>query len=229
MIHPNLVTAEKQATMLAFITTDAAISSSALDLYLQQAVKKSFNRLTVDGDTSTNDMILVMANGEAENILITDNNNEVFSSALEYICTELTKMMARDGEGATKLLTVNVNGAACEHTAEVLAKSVVSSSLVKAACFGADANWGRVLCALGYAGVDFTPEKVSVHFKSGVGEVEVCRNGESIPFNEEKARLILSGDEVEIYISLEDGKAEAISWGCDLTYDYVKINGDYRS
>jgi glutamate N-acetyltransferase/amino-acid N-acetyltransferase len=225
MIHPNM------ATMLAFITTDALIIPSALNESLRQAVKKSFNRLTVDGDTSTNDMVIVMANGEAGNKSITPDSRdfEIFSAALEYVCVTLTRMMARDGEGATKLVTVTVCGANCEDTAQTLAKSVMSSSLVKAACFGADANWGRVLCAMGYAGVDFTPEKASVSFKSRVGEIGVCKNGQTIPFSEEKAKLILSEEEIEILINLEDGDGKASVWGCDLTYDYVKINGDYRS
>jgi len=239
MIHPNM------ATMLAFITTDAAITHSALDESLRYAVSKSFNRLTVDGDTSTNDMVLVMANGEAGNKQISREQRaesreqgaeieglsdfDIFNEALEYVCVELTKMMARDGEGATKLITVTVSGADCEETAEKLAKSVASSSLVKTACFGADANWGRVLCALGYAGADFNPEKVSVFFKSHSSEIEVCRNGQSAGFSEEAAKLILSEDEIEILITLQNGNAKASVWGCDLTYDYVKINGDYRS
>jgi len=242
MIHPDL--AAKHATMLAFITTDAAIDSSTLNICLQKTVKKSFNRLTVDGDTSTNDMVLVMANGEAGNDTISKEQVEgrrekgggsreedffAFSRALEFVCVELTKMMARDGEGATKLVTVTVNGATCEETAEKLAKSVASSSLVKTACFGADANWGRVLCAMGYAGVDFTPEKTTVTFKSKEGEIAVCTKGQTVQFSEEKAKKILSEEEIEIYISLEDGDGKVSVWGCDLTYDYVKINGDYRS
>ena len=225
MIHPNM------ATMLAFITTDAAIESGALDASLRRAVKRSFNRLTVDGDTSTNDMALIMANGEAGNPPVTAGcaDYEIFSDALEYVCAALARKMARDGEGATKLVTVTVSGAGSEEAAEALAKSVASSSLVKAACFGADANWGRVLCALGYAGVDFVPEKTGVRFLSGAGEIEVCRNGESVPFSEGKAKLILSEEEIEILVNLNGGDAKASAWGCDLTYDYVKINGDYRS
>ena len=239
MIHPNM------ATMLCFITTDAAVTPSALDFALRRAVKRSFNRLTVDGDTSTNDMVLIMANGKAGNKII---NNEqltinrgdcaqdkelkdffIFYDALEYVCVELTKMIARDGEGATKLITVTVNGAACEETAEILAKSVMSSSLVKTACFGADANWGRVLCAMGYAGADFLPEKTGIIFKSAKGEITVCKDGQTAPFSEEKAKIILSEEEIEILINLEEGDGKASVWGCDLTYDYVKINGDYRS
>jgi len=225
MIHPNM------ATMLAFITTDAAIAVNALDSSLRRAVKRSFNRLTVDGDTSTNDMVLIMANGEAgnESIIVEDKNHETFTAALEYVCIALAKMMARDGEGASKLVTVTVAGANCEQTAEILAKSVASSSLVKAACFGADANWGRVLCAMGYAGVEFNPEKTNVSFKSRAGETEVCKNGGPVSFSEEKAKLILCEEEIEIIIHIQEGDGTASVWGCDLTYDYVKINGDYRS
>jgi len=231
MIHPNM------ATMLAFITTDAAVENDALDTALRMAVKRSFNRLTVDGDTSTNDMVVIMANGEAGNTPVNSSNKcphctadyNAFYSALEYVCIALAKKMARDGEGATKLVTVTVANAASEDVAETLAKSVASSSLVKAACFGADANWGRVLCALGYAGVDFIPEKTDVAFKSGVGEVQVCKNGESVPFSEEEAKKILSEEEIEISVNLNGGDEKASVWGCDLTYDYVKINGDYRS
>jgi len=231
MIHPNM------ATMLTFITTDAAVEKPALDLALRLAVKKSFNRLTVDGDTSTNDMVVIMANGEAGNAPVNSSNKcphctadyNTFYAALEYVCTALTRKMARDGEGATKLITVTVTNAKDEESAEVLAKSVASSSLVKAACFGADANWGRVLCALGYAGVEFSPEKADVNFKSGAGEIEVCKNGQPVKFSEEKAKEILSEEEIEIFINLHSGSEKASVWGCDLTYDYVKINGDYRS
>ncbi|GHV95346.1 arginine biosynthesis bifunctional protein ArgJ [Spirochaetia bacterium] len=231
MIHPNM------ATMLCFITTDAAISREMLEISLQYAVRRSFNRLTVDGDTSTNDTVIIMANGEAGNPLISaaDDNQKIFAEALTQVCIKLTKAMARDGEGASKLVTVTVNGASDEKTAEALAKSVASSSLVKTACFGADANWGRVLCALGYAGVDFDPGKTQVRFKSRSGEIEVCRNGASVPFSEQDAKRILSEEEIEILADIGDGSGSgaltgsATVWGCDLTYDYVKINGDYRS
>jgi len=231
MIHPNM------ATMLTFITTDAAVEKPALDLALRLAVKRSFNRLTVDGDTSTNDMVLIMANGEAGNAPVNSSNKcphctadyNTFYAALEYVCVALVRKMARDGEGATKLVTVTVTNAKDEESAQTLAKSVASSSLVKAACFGADANWGRVLCALGYAGVDFSPEKTDVSFKSGAGEIEVCKNGQPVKFNEEKAKEILSEEEIEILVNLHSGGEKASVWGCDLTYDYVKINGDYRS
>jgi glutamate N-acetyltransferase/amino-acid N-acetyltransferase len=233
MIHPNM------ATMLAFITTDAAIMPSALNANLKRAVSRSFNRLTVDGDTSTNDMVVAMANGEAENTPITGTSgeSEIFYAALEHVCVTLTRMMARDGEGATKLVTVTVNGAQSEDTAVVFAKSVASSNLVKAACFGADANWGRVLCALGYAmetlpheaDNEFDPEKTSVSFKSSAGVIDVCKDGKTTGFNEEKAKEVLLQEEIEIIINLNAGGESASVWGCDLTYDYVKINGDYRS
>ena len=225
MIHPNM------ATMLCFITTDAVITKLALEASLRSAVTRSFNRLTIDGDMSTNDMVSVMANGQAGNSSITEEseNFKIFSGILEKVCVSLARQMARDGEGATKLVTVTVNGAANEETAEKLAKSAASSSLVKAACFGADANWGRVLCAMGYSGADFSPEETDVSFKSAIGEVQVCKKGESVPFSENAAKKILSEEEIEILINLQDGKGNASVWGCDLTYDYVKINGDYRS
>jgi len=241
MIHPNM------ATMLCFITTDAAIAHNALDAALRRAVSRSFNRLTVDGDTSTNDMIVIMANGEAGNEEIGITNDErvmkkeeesgfdIFYNALEFVCIELTKMMARDGEGATKLVTVTVTSALSETSAEALAMSVGSSSLVKAACFGADANWGRVLCAMGYADAqcrndtEFDPEKTDVSFKSKAGEILVCKNGQTSHFSEEKAKEILSQEEIEIIIDIKQGTECVSVWGCDLTYDYVKINGDYRS
>ncbi|MDR2730863.1 MAG: bifunctional glutamate N-acetyltransferase/amino-acid acetyltransferase ArgJ [Treponema sp.] len=225
MIHPNM------ATMLAFITSDAVIEKDALDAALNSAVKRSFNRLTVDGDTSTNDMVVIMANGEGGNapIITGSPSYAIFVSALTEVCVTLTRAMARDGEGATKLITITVTNAPNEENAGKLAKSVASSSLVKAACFGADANWGRVLCALGYSGADFDPAKTSVSYKSVSGQVDVCKNGEPAAFSEEKAKLILSQEEVEIYIDINNGGAQASVWGCDLTYDYVKINGDYRS
>jgi glutamate N-acetyltransferase/amino-acid N-acetyltransferase len=231
MIHPNM------ATMLAFITTDAAIERDALDAAVRLAVDRSFNRMTVDGDTSTNDMVLVMANGEAGNTLIEGSGTIedsahyiVFYRALEHVCIDLAKKMARDGEGATKLVTVTVKGAGSEEKAAALAKSVASSSLVKAACFGADANWGRVLCAMGYSGIDFRAEVVNVSFISSAGEIKVCENGGPVSFSEEEAKKILSQEEIEILIDLQDAEgAQASVWGCDLTYDYVKINGDYRS
>jgi glutamate N-acetyltransferase/amino-acid N-acetyltransferase len=225
MIHPNM------ATMLCFLTTDAAISKELLEMSLKRAVRHSFNRLTVDGDTSTNDMVLIMANGASGAPPITNNdaNYEIFAAALEASCIRLTRAMARDGEGATKLVTVFVSGATDEQSAEVLAKSVAGSSLVKAACFGADANWGRILCALGYSGTEFDPDQTSVRFKSAAGEISVCSGGGPVPFSEDKAKAVLSEEEIEILVIVGKGCGCATAWGCDLTYDYVKINGDYRS
>jgi glutamate N-acetyltransferase/amino-acid N-acetyltransferase len=224
MIHPNM------GTMLAFLTTDAVIQEFLLEPCLQGAVNCSFNRLTVDGDTSTNDMALIMANGEAGNHELSHSDYDAFCDALEKVCISLARMMARDGEGATKLVTVTVSGACSEGEAAIMAKSIASSNLVKTACFGADANWGRVLCAMGYVeDVEFDPEKTDISFKSKAGEVEVCRNGGGVPFSEEKAKLILSEEEIEIIVRLHEGEGKATAWGCDLTYDYVKINGDYRS
>jgi len=223
MIHPNM------ATMLCFLTTDVSISRELLEASLRRAIERSFNRVTVDGDTSTNDMALIMANGASGVTVTSKTEHEAFSLALEGACVSLAKAMARDGEGATKLVTVTVSGAADEKTAGILAKSVASSSLVKAACFGADANWGRILCAMGYAGADFEPGRTSVSFKSKAGEIAVCSNGGPIAFSEETAKQILSEEEIEILISAGTGSGAASAWGCDLTYDYVKINGDYRS
>ncbi|MDR2617891.1 MAG: bifunctional glutamate N-acetyltransferase/amino-acid acetyltransferase ArgJ [Treponema sp.] len=225
MIHPNM------ATMLGFITTDAAISRELLDKALRRAVKRSFNRVTVDGDTSTNDTILVMASGMAGNAPIAAEGPhwEIFADALEHLCVTLARAMARDGEGAARLVTVRLTGAATEDAAGTLARAVASSNLVKAACFGADANWGRILCAMGYSGADFDPAAVDVGFASCAGEIQVCSAGVAAPFSEEKAKEILSQEEIEIVISAGQGAGAATAWGCDLTYDYVKINGDYRS
>jgi glutamate N-acetyltransferase/amino-acid N-acetyltransferase len=232
MIHPNM------ATMLGFITTDAAISPQALSACLKNAVRRSFNRITVDGDTSTNDALIIMANGEAGNAPIEESGaaREKFEGALMELCVKLARATARDGEGATKLLTVTVAGARDEDIAETLAKSVASSSLVKAACFGEDANWGRILCAMGYSGAEFNPAEVDISFVSGDGrtgsggeQVAVCHNGASVPFCEETAKRILAGEEIEIRIKAGEGTGAATVWGCDLTYDYVKINGSYRS
>ncbi|MDR2702456.1 MAG: bifunctional ornithine acetyltransferase/N-acetylglutamate synthase [Spirochaetaceae bacterium] len=225
MIHPNM------ATMICVITTDAAVTAPMLDRALRRAVNRSFNRLTVDGDMSTNDMALIMANGAAGCCLIDSEGPawEAFALALEEVCAGLARAMARDGEGATRLVTVTVDGAACEEDAAALARSVAGSSLVKAACFGADANWGRVLCALGYAGVAFEPEETSVTFASAAGDVPVCKNGGSLPFSEEKAKQVLLEEEIEIRVVAGKGPGRASAWGCDLSYDYVKINGDYRS
>jgi glutamate N-acetyltransferase/amino-acid N-acetyltransferase len=225
MIHPNM------ATMIAVVTTDAAISAAMLDRALRRAVNRSFNRLTVDGDTSTNDMALVMANGAAGNPPIEDEgpDYQAFAAALENVCVDLARRMAADGEGATKLVTVTVSGAETEDDAAALAKSVAGSNLVKAACFGADANWGRVLCALGYAERAFNPETTNIRFSSKAGSVEVCRNGASVVFSEEGAKKILLENEIEIIAEVGNGRGTATAWGCDLSYDYVKINGDYRT
>lgn len=225
MIHPDL------ATMLVFITTDCAISSKMLEKALKTDVKSTFNMLSIDGDTSTNDMVCVLANGLAGNKEI-DGYGEDFSAfmqALNTVNVALCRMIAGDGEGATKLLECTVSGAKTDADAKKTAKSVVCSSLLKAAMFGADANWGRVLCAIGYSGADVDIGKVGVSFVSANGEVVVCADGKGIPFSEDIAKSVLSADEIEIRVNLNDGEGAASAWGCDLTYDYVKINGDYRT
>lgn len=225
MIHPNM------GTMLAFITTDCNITPDSLHEALSEIVPRTFNRVTVDGDTSTNDMCVVLANGMAENPLIEwkDDNYTVFYKALYAVCEYLAKSIAADGEGASRLVTCTMRNARSEESAERLAKAVVGSSLVKAAMFGTDANWGRVLCAMGYSKAPFRPEYVDVKFKSAVGEVLVCKDGAGVDFDEEAAKSILSQDEVIIDVDLHEGDSEATCWGCDLTYEYVKINGDYRT
>lgn len=225
MIHPNM------ATTLNFITTDAAVSCDMLQKLLSEIVKITYNCLSVDGDTSTNDTILLHANGMAGNDEITSecDNYNIIRGALYTVMSELTKMLARDGEGATKLLECTVSDAPDLDTAIVVAKSVIGSSLLKCAMFGEDANWGRVLCAVGYADAEFDINKVDLDFRSNAGVLEVCRNGAGIPFSEERAKEILGEEEIYIDISLNSGTAQAKAWGCDLTYDYVKINGDYRS
>jgi glutamate N-acetyltransferase/amino-acid N-acetyltransferase len=225
MMHPNM------ATMLCFITTDAAITREHLEKSLRRAVGRSFNRLTIDGDTSTNDTVIIMANGASGAPLIDGESGgyELFAEALESSCIRLARAMARDGEGASKLLTVTVSGAADEQCAATLAKSVAASSLVKAAIFGADANWGRILCALGYSGAEFSPEQTNIRFKSAAGEITVCAKGGPVPFSEEQAKAVLSEEEIEILTDVGMGNGKAAAYGCDLTYDYVKINGDYRS
>ncbi|MGI5971459.1 MAG: bifunctional glutamate N-acetyltransferase/amino-acid acetyltransferase ArgJ [Oscillospiraceae bacterium] len=225
MIQPNM------GTMLAFITTDAAITPGILHEALAEVTKKTFNRVCVDGDTSTNDMCAVLANGLAENPLIEwkDEDYTVFKGALHFICEALAKMIASDGEGATKLITCTMKNSRSEDAAERLAVTVISSSLVKTAMFGADANWGRVLCAMGYSKAPFRPEYVDMSFKSAAGEIEVCKQGEGLEFDEELAKKVLSQNEVEIIVNLNEDDACASAWGCDLTYDYVKINGDYRT
>ncbi|MBR3917375.1 MAG: bifunctional ornithine acetyltransferase/N-acetylglutamate synthase [Clostridia bacterium] len=225
MIHPNL------ATMLIFITSDVAVSSEMLQKALKADVNKTFNMISVDGDTSTNDTVAIISNGMAGNKLINSEGEEydVFCKALYMITSKLCKMLAADGEGATKLLECIVTGGKDVKTAQTVAKSVICSSLLKAAMFGADANWGRVLCAIGYSGADVDINKIDVAFKSAKGELPVCKNGAGIPFSEEKAKEILLENEIDILINLNDGASCATAWGCDLTYDYVKINGDYRT
>ncbi|MBE6766943.1 MAG: bifunctional glutamate N-acetyltransferase/amino-acid acetyltransferase ArgJ [Ruminococcaceae bacterium] len=226
MIHPNM------ATMLVFITSDVAIEPALLRAALSEDVKDSFNMVSVDGDTSTNDMCCVMANGMAGNDMIADADSAdflEFKKALFAVTSYLCRNIARDGEGATHLMQVEVSGAADKETARVVAKSVCCSSLLKAAIFGADANWGRVLCAIGYSGADLDVTKIDVDFASSAGQIAVCRQGSGVDFSEEKAKEILLCEEVRILISLGEGSAEATAWGCDLTYDYVKINGDYRT
>ena len=225
MIHPNM------ATMLVFLTTDAAISAPMLRKALSHDVQKTFNMLSVDGDTSTNDMVAIMANGLAGNAEITEEGPafDIFMKALNTMTISLCRTIAGDGEGATKLLECDVTGAADEKTAAVVAKSVITSSLLKAAMFGADANWGRVLCAIGYSGADLDVNKVDVAFKSAKGILPVCKNGAGVDFSEETAKVILLEKEITILVDLNSGNAGATAWGCDLTYDYVKINGDYRS
>ena len=225
MIHPNL------ATMLCFITTDCNISNLMLDKALKDVVEDTFNMLSVDGDTSTNDTVSIMANGLAGNTEINTNDKNFvkFYDALHFVCENLVKKMAKDGEGATKLLVCNVIGGKSKKDAKLVAKSVICSSLLKAAIFGSDANWGRVLCAIGYSNADVDVTKVDVSFKSKKGEILVCKNGSGVPFSEEEAKNILLEDEIEVFVNLNNGKGESKAFGCDLTYDYVKINGDYRS
>ena len=225
MIHPNM------ATMLVFVTTDCKISAEMLQKALSLDVEDSFNMVSVDGDTSTNDMVSVMANGLADNEEITEENADfkAFQEALSAVTTYLCRMIAGDGEGATKLLECKVCGAKDTKTAKIVAKSVICSSLFKAAMFGADANWGRVLCAIGYSGADVDVNKVDVAFRSKKGTIVVCENGAGVPFSEEKAKEILLESEIEVLIALHSGDGKATAWGCDLTYDYVKINGDYRT
>lgn len=225
MIHPNM------ATMLVFITSDVSISPALLKKALSSDIKNTFNMISIDGDTSTNDMVTVLCNGMAGNAEITEENAdyETFMTALNTVNVHLCRMIAADGEGATKLLECKVSGAKSENDAKAVAKSVICSSLLKAAMFGADANWGRVLCAVGYSKAEVDVNKIDVAFASKAGTVEVCKNGAGIEFSEEKAKTVLSEKEIEILISLNDGNGDATAWGCDLTYDYVKINGDYRT
>lgn len=225
MIHPNM------ATMLVFITTDAAINSEMLSKALSSDIADTFNMISIDGDTSTNDMVTVLANGLAGNKMIDEENEEYakFMKALNTVTVHLCKMIAGDGEGATKMLECKVSGAKDIKCAKTVAKSVICSSLLKAAMFGSDANWGRVLCAIGYSGADVDVSKIDVAFKSDAGVIDVCRGGAGVDFSEENAKKILLEKEIEILVALNDGDASSTAWGCDLTYDYVKINGDYRT
>ena len=225
MIHPNM------CTMLSFVTTDAAISKDLLQEALSQDIKDTYNMISVDGDTSTNDTVLLLANGLAGNAEITEKNSDymAFCQALNYINETLSKKMAGDGEGCTALFEVTVVGAATKDQAKVLAKSVITSSLTKAAIFGHDANWGRILCAMGYSGADFDPEKVDLFFESAAGRMQIIKDGVAVDYSEEEATKILSEPEVTAIADIKMGDARATAWGCDLTYDYVKINADYRS
>lgn len=225
MIHPNM------ATMLVFVTSDVAITSEMLQKAVSDDVKTSFNMISVDGDTSTNDTFAVLANGMAGNKLIDSEGEayDAFCEALHKVSVDLSRKIAGDGEGATKLLECKVTGGKTDEIAKKVAKSVICSSLTKAAMFGADANWGRVLCAIGYSGADVDIEKINVSFKSTKGTIEVCRNGAGVDFSEEKAKEILLENEIDILVDLNDGDFDATAWGCDLTYEYVKINGDYRT
>ncbi|MBQ9964641.1 MAG: bifunctional ornithine acetyltransferase/N-acetylglutamate synthase, partial [Clostridia bacterium] len=225
MIHPNM------ATMLVFITSDVAIAPDMLQKALSGDIANTFNMLSIDGDTSTNDMVTVLANGLAGNELITEEGEafNTFMKALNTVTVNLCRIIAGDGEGATKLLECKVTGANTLQAAKTSAKSVICSSLLKAAMFGADANWGRILCAIGYSGANVDVNKVDVSFRSAKGEIAVCKDGSGIPFSEELAKSILLEKEIEILVSVGNGPYSACAWGCDLTYDYVKINGDYRT
>ncbi len=226
MIHPNM------ATMLSFITTDANIDALLLDELLKETVDSSYNMISVDGDTSTNDMVVVLANGSADNNLIIDKQSEgylQFREAFQYVNTYLAKQIVRDGEGANKLLEVHVKGAKSKSCAKMLVKSIITSNLVKTAFFGEDANWGRILAAMGYSGADFDTNHVTIKFKSNAGSILLMNDSEPIQFDEEKALKVLKESDIHIDIELSDGEAESVGWGCDLSYDYVKINGDYRT
>ena len=225
MIHPNM------CTMLSFITTDAAISQELLQKALRKDVEDTYNMISVDGDTSTNDTVLLLANGMAGNPEICQENEdyEAFCQALHYVNETLAKKIAGDGEGCTALFEVQVKGAATKEEAKILAKSVITSNLTKAAIFGHDANWGRILCAMGYSGVQFDPEKVDLYFESAAGSMQLIENGVALDYSEEEATKILSCPEVKAIADVKMGQETATAWGCDLTFDYVKINADYRS
>ncbi|MBE6885505.1 MAG: bifunctional glutamate N-acetyltransferase/amino-acid acetyltransferase ArgJ [Ruminococcaceae bacterium] len=226
MIHPNM------ATMLCFLTTDAAVSAEILSKALTEAVTDTFNMISIDGDTSTNDMVSVMASGLCGNEPLTSADTPeytAFAGALKILCAQIAKELAADGEGATKLLECNVTGAPDKTVARIVSKQVITSSLFKAAMFGEDANWGRILCAIGYAPAEFDITKVAVFLGSKAGKIQVCANGAGVPFSEEEAKVVLSEKEIVIDVDLGSGDGAATAWGCDLTYDYVKINGDYRT
>jgi glutamate N-acetyltransferase/amino-acid N-acetyltransferase len=224
MIHPNM------ATMLGFVMTDASVSSELLETCLKEATTKSFNMISVDGDTSTNDMVIAMASGAAQSKpIINDQSILQFKDAMVTVCTELAKLIASDGEGATKLLEMCVSGARSYNDAALAAKSVISSSLVKSAFFGNDANWGRIICAMGYSGAQFDPQNVALEIESEKGKIELMSAGAPLPFDENHALEVLSSGVVKISATLEEGDHDATAWGCDLTYEYVKINGEYRS
>ncbi len=225
MIHPNM------ATTLNFITTDAAITQPMLQKALDEIVKVTYNCLSIDGDTSTNDMVCLMANGLAGNSEINTDDDafDTFMKALYEVMMNLTRMLAKDGEGASKLIECECSGCETKEKAIIIAKSVIGSTLFKCAIFGEDANWGRVLCAIGYADAEFDINRVDVDLASEFGRIAVCRNGAGVEFSEEKAAEILKSDEIMVYVNLNEGSASAMAWGCDLTYDYVKINGDYRT
>lgn len=226
MIHPNM------ATLLCFLTTDAAIASDVLHTALYDVIQDTLNMVSIDGDTSTNDMVSVIANGKAGNAVIEKaegEDYEAFKAALNHIMVKVSRAIAKDGEGATRLMECKVLGAKDKATAKTIAKSVVCSSLLKAAIFAADANWGRILCAIGYANAEFDITKIDVDLASSKGVIAVCRGGNGVEFSEEEAKKILLEDEVQILVRCNDGAAEAVAWGCDLTYDYVKINADYRT
>ncbi|MFA9397418.1 MAG: bifunctional glutamate N-acetyltransferase/amino-acid acetyltransferase ArgJ [Clostridiaceae bacterium] len=225
MIHPNM------CTMLSFITTDINIDASLLKQSLKESADISYNRISIDGDTSTNDMVVILANGMAENekIVEKDSNYKLFKDALDFLNTEMAKKVAADGEGATKLIETKVIGAKTKEEAANISKTVTASSLVKTAMFGSDANWGRILCAIGYSGEEIDPDKVDISFESGKGYIDVCEKGVPLDFSEETAKKILGEHDITIWIDLHEGQEEATTWGCDLSYEYVRINGDYRS
>lgn len=225
MIHPNM------ATMLGFILTDVAIAKNLLQDALSEITKQTFNQISVDGDTSTNDMVIVLANGEAKNKEITTKNADydLFRAGLKKVCTKLAKQIAGDGEGATHLLEVSIKNAKNLEQAQLLSKSIIGSNLVKTAIFGKDANWGRIICAMGYSNAEFNASKFDLVFESKKGKITIVKNGASVPFNEGRAKNILSDNVIRIIVDLQDGKCSAKAWGCDLSYDYIKINADYRS